>query len=365
MNPALGTSPSPAPGQAAVLDFLRSPAAHAAYAGPDARVEMVQTHMSWVFLVGEHVLKLKRPVRYPFLDFTTLPAREFYCREEVRLNARLAPGVYRGVMALRWHDGQFALRPDAQASTDGRTIDWLVHMRRLPAARMLERAIAERRVERAQIDALLAVLVAFYRSAPAIALDPAAYAARFQRDLTLGRELLLRPQFRLRGAAAALDRFGHLLALSDGLLRERAALSRIVDGHGDLRPEHVCLLEPPVVIDCLEFNPQLRQVDPFDELAFLGLECELAGAPWIGPQLAAGFAATLGDAPPAALLHLYTAGRALLRARLAVAHLLDADPRTPEKWLPLAERYIERSQLSAAALERGDPFSAATSHGSP
>jgi aminoglycoside phosphotransferase family enzyme len=313
-------------------------------------VQTVETHMSWVFLVGEHALKLKKPVRHPFLDFSTLPAREFYCREEVRLNARLAPGVYQGVMALQWHGGQLELLPDTHSPRDGRTIDWLVHMRRLPAAHMLDRAIAERRVERGEIDALLGVLAAFYRSAPAIAIDPADYAARFQRDLALGREMLLRPQFRPRGAAAALDRFDHMLARCAGALHERAARGRIVDGHGDLRPEHVCLLDPPVVIDCLEFNELLRQVDPFDEIAFLGLECDMAGAPWIGPRIAAGCAAALDDTPPAALMHLYTAGRALLRARLAVAHLLDAQPRTPQKWLPQAERYIARSQLSLDAI---------------
>ncbi|HSM22435.1 MAG TPA: hypothetical protein VK876_09530, partial [Rubrivivax sp.] len=129
----------------------------------------------------------------------------------------------------------------------------------------------------------------------------------------------------------------------------RAAGGHVVDGHGDLRPEHVCLQQPPVVIDALEFNAALRAVDPFDELTFLGLECEMAGAAWIGPRVMAVCAATLGHAPPAALLHLYTAYRAQLRARLALAHLLEPQPRTPLKWAPLAQRYLQRSE---AALEQ-------------
>jgi aminoglycoside phosphotransferase family enzyme len=362
MDEARHADPSPAPSFEAMLGFLQSPAAHAAYAGANACVHSVETHMSWVFLVGDHALKLKKAVRYPFLDFSTLSAREFYCREEVRLNSRLAPRVYRGVMALRWRDGQFALVPDGELPAAGRTLDWLVHMHRLPAVRMLDRAIAEGHVERGDVDALIGVLVAFFRSVPVIALDPADYWACFQREQAASREVLLRPQFQVDGAAVALDRFDHALVHHRSTLHERASRKRIVDGHGDLRPEHVCLLQPPVVIDCLEFNASLRQVDPFDEIAFLGLECEMAGAPWIASQLLAGCTAALGDALPAALMPLYTAHRALLRARFAMAHLLDMQPRTPRKWLPLAERYIERS---LAALDALDRVSVATNHGNP
>ncbi len=365
--------PSPAPDLDAMLRHLQTSAAYAAYAGAPVRVETVETHMSWVFLVGEQVLKLKKPVRYPFLDFSTLAAREASCREEVRLNSRLAPGVYRGLMALQWHDGRFELVPEAAAGangrtvgrTAGRTVEWLVWMRRLPAARMLDRLIADARVEPAEIDALAGVLVAFYRGATRVDPDPAEHLARFQREQAVSREVLLRPQFQLDGAAHALDRLDQALLRGRAALHERVAQRRIVDGHGDLRPEHVCLLQPPAVIDCLEFNALLRQVDPFDELAFLALECDMAGAAWIGPRLVAACAAALSDAPPPALLALYTAYRALLRARLAMAHLLDVRPRTPHKWAPLAQRYVARGLLALDAFERFDGVSAATRRGCP
>lgn len=327
-------------------------------------VEVIETHMSWVFLAGDQVLKLKKPVRYPFLDFSTLEAREACCREEVRLNQRLAPGVYRGLMVLQERDGRLALREEGEAAI-GRTVDWLVWMKRLPREQMLDRRLAMGRVEPVEIDALVAVLSSFYRDALRIAPDPAAYGARFEREHAVDRELLLRPQFQVPGAAPALDRFERALRQGRGLLQARAEQGRIVDGHGDLRPEHVCLLDPPVVIDCLEFNAALRQVDPFDELAFLALECDMAGAAWIGPRLVAGCAAALQDEPPAALLHLYTAGRALLRARLAIAHLLDPRPRTPERWPPQAQRYVTRALCALDAFERGDAFSAAMPGGCP
>jgi aminoglycoside phosphotransferase family enzyme len=334
--------------------FLQSPSSH----GGEA-VHAIETHMSWVFLAGHRALKLKKPVRHAFLDFSTLAAREADCREELRLNQRLAPGVYRGLMALQWHDGAFALVSEAERAEPGRTVDWLVHMRRLPEAQTLERRIAEGRVAPADIDALAGRLARFYRAATPAPVEPAEYLARLQREHAIDRDVLLRPRFELRDAARAVDRLDLAVQRHADLLLRRAREQRLVDGHGDLRPCHVFLLQPPIVIDCLEFNAQMRQVDPFDELAFLGLECELAGAPWIGPRLAAACAEALDDDPPAALLQLYRAQRAVLRARLAIAHLLDAQPRTPEAWAPLAARYLK---LALAAL---DALSESTPRGSP
>jgi len=346
-----------------LLRQLGAPAAHARYAGTVSAVETIETHMSWVFMVGEHVVKLKKPVRYPFLDFSTPAAREACCREEVRLNSRLAPGVYRGVMALQSRAGRLEVVPEAEADAQAATIDWLVWMRRLPRERMLDRSIASGHVTTQDIDALAAVLIAFYRGVAVVELGADRYVERFEREQALQRELLLRPGFALDAAAVALDRFDMALQRHGAALAARAAQRRIVDGHGDLRPEHVCLLRPPVVIDCLEFNAALRQVDPLDELAFLGLECELAGAAWIGPRLVAMYGAALDDVPDAALLHLYTACRALLRARLSVAHLLEPQPRTPERWLPLARRYVERALAALDATEAA--VNPPTTRGSP
>jgi aminoglycoside phosphotransferase family enzyme len=358
----------PAPTLPPGLDLALRQLASATHAG-GAGIETVETHMSWVFLVGDQVLKLKKAVRYPFLDFSTPAARRAACREEVRLNSRLAPGVYRGLLALQRRAGQLELVPEADADPQAQTIDWLVQMRRLPQARMLDQVIAGGGPSPAEVDALADVLAAFYRDATVIDLEPAEYVARFQREQAASREVLLRPQFRIDGAEQALDRLDAVLRDRPDALRQRAIERRIVDGHGDLRPEHACLAVPPVVIDCLEFNARLRQVDPLDELAFLALECELAGASWVGARMIDRCAAALRDPAPADVLQLYTAYRALLRSRLAMAHLLDPQPRTPQRWAPLAQRYVQcalqaldRAQCPAGgpmyprpATERGNP----------
>ena len=339
------------PELASKLEFLQSPQA---YGDPGLQVLSLETHMSWVFLAGEEVFKLKKPVRFPFLDFSTLAAREHFCREELRLNARLAPDVYRGLMALQWADGGFSLVPEsdlqAGSNASSETVDWLVCMQRLPATRMLDHLLTQKQVGTEDVDAITQLLTNFYSDAPAALVSPADYLSRFQCEQASTREVLLRPQFQLPQAALAINRLGMALAAGAEMLHERARQHRVLDGHGDLRPEHICLLHPPVAIDCLEFNPQLRQVDPFDELAYLALECAVAGSPWVGERLLRGCADALHDHPPPALIHLYSAHRALLRARLAMAHLLDAAPRTPARWAPQATRYITHALVALDAF---------------
>ncbi|MFZ2466966.1 MAG: hypothetical protein WAW54_01100 [Parvibaculum sedimenti] len=331
------------------LRFLRRPSS---YDGGLDEVIARETHMSWVFLVGKRVYKLKKPVRYPFLDFSTVEARAKDCREEVRLNRRLAPDVYLGVAPLTV-DGAGELAIGGQ----GAPVDWLVLMRRLPRERMLDRALAAGEVERGDVVSVADRLCDFYESAERADLTPDAYVDQFRREQAKTRAVLTDPAFALDGARIedTLRRIDEVLLAGNGLLRARVEAGRIVEGHGDLRPEHVCLNTPPVIIDCLEFNRAFRLVDPVDELTFLGLECRRLGDGWIGAALLDRYAERLGDRPSPELVAFYWRYRACLRARLSLVHIIEHDPRKPEKWLPLARQYLalaEAPELSSAL--RGD-----------
>jgi uncharacterized protein len=135
------------------VDFLSDPAA---YAGVSATVETIETHMSWVFLVGERAFKLKKPVRFAYLDFSTLAAREGNCRAELTLNRRLAPGVYLRVAPLTL-TSEGSLKLDGE----GEVIDWLVVMRRLPVDRMLDTLIAGHTLDMRAVDRLAEALARF------------------------------------------------------------------------------------------------------------------------------------------------------------------------------------------------------------
>jgi aminoglycoside phosphotransferase family enzyme len=321
--------------------FLASAAAHGRPA------ETKETRMAWVFLAGDRVYKLKKPIRTPRVDHRTRAARRRVCETELRLNRRLAPDVYLGLSRLtREADGRLAL------DGEGEAVDWLVRMRRLPETLFLETAIREGRADEADADRLAERLAAFYAGLPAEAIDPAERVASILGEIEQGLRVL-----RARDFGEVRPRGERLLgALHEALRREPALLGarieagRIVEGHGDLRPEHVCLERPPVVIDCLEFSRDLRLLDPFEELAFLGMECAALGAGWIGPRLVDRCAARLEDRPCARTLAFYTGYRAALRARQSLEHLLERDPREPEKWAPKAGRYLDEAERALRAL---------------
>ncbi len=328
--------------------FLSDPSVHGLAA---EKVEVVETHMSLVFLAGDRVYKLKKAVKRPFMDFTTLAARKANCLAEATLNRRLAPDVYLGVTPL-------TLTPSdvLRLGGEGEAVEWLVVMRRLPEALMLDRLLASGPLEEKKTERLASRLAAFFRGATRGEISGSAYFERLRNEQAENRSILTRRRFAVDHGRVpvVLDRMDAALAGARSLLESRAEQRRLVDGHGDLRPEHICFTDGVDIFDCLEFSADLRLTDPVEEIAFLALECELLGAPALGPDLFARIMREMGEAPPPRLFHLHFARKGLLRMRLSLAHLLDPAPRQPEKWEPLARRYI-------ALAERGlDRFEAAS-----
>ncbi|NIX75039.1 hypothetical protein HB375_00235 [Microvirga sp. c23x22] len=302
--------------------------------------------MSWIFLAGDRVFKLKKAVHYPYLDFSTLAARELYCREEIRLNGRLAKGVYLGVVSLtRSDDDLLAL------GGEGEIVEWLVVMRRLPSERMLDALLRGGGLDDEAISRLAQLLADFYKKAERPILSCDATFRRFSDEMVDNRNVLTYPplDFDQARVDALLTRVDAVLYLFRPKLEERVRAGHVVDGHGDLRPEHICLNDPIVIFDCLEFNRDFRLVDPFEELALLDIECTRLGAPLFGPLLMDHVARLLGADIPRDLVSLYRVLLATLRARLSLAHLLDPAPRERGKWLPLAKGYLK---IAEAALCR-------------
>lgn len=317
------------------------------YPEPTARVEAVETHMSWVFLTDRHAYKLKKPVRHAFLDFSTREAREAHCEDELRLNRRLAPDVYLDVVALNADPaGRLAI------GGGGEPVEWLVRMRRLPRERMLDVTLGRGAVRDEQIGALAEVLAAFYRGLPPIAMSLAEYRDRLARDIEACRTELGDRAHGLPGDSFAetADTLLAFVARESDVLAARLAAGRIVEGHGDLRPEHICLLERPVVIDCLEFNREFRVLDVADELAYLAMECARLGAAGVGEAIFAACCERMGDRVPPSLVRFYCGYRALVRAKIAAWHTRDAAPDEIEKWRARAREYLA---LAAGYVQAG------------
>jgi uncharacterized protein len=295
----------------ALVRWIQEPESYAT--GP-ARVQHMETHISDVFLVGRDVFKLKKPVRYDFLDFSTVAAREHACREELRLNRRLAPDAYLGVVPITTTtDGKY------QIGGDGPPIDWLVHMRRLPTEMTLDSLLARGELAPEHIDRLSDVLVRFYQSLAPLPMTPPEYRERCLAHVRGNlRELISVKHHLPRGIVERVHNVQlQFLLLQPEIVEQRAADGRIVDGHGDLRPEHICLGNDVVIFDCIEFSAEFRSIDAADELAFLAAECDCLGADWIGPRLFAAYERQTRDRPPPMLVDFYKSYRACVRAKVA------------------------------------------------
>ncbi len=343
------------------LAFLQSPRS---YPPPATRVRCVETHFAWVFLVGQHAYKLKKPVSQGRMDYRTVARRRTGCRNELRLNRRLAPGVYLGIVPLcRTGAGTLAL------GSGPTPVDGLVKRRRLPASRMLDRLLPRHAATRSDAERISRRLSEFFRNARPQPLNARTYLARLRaRTRQTERELhALRgaDRTRLRRVCRAQIEF---IARQRDLLGYRGL--HVVEGHGDLRPEHIFVgsaSEPCSVIDCLEFDADLRRLDPAEELAFLALECTRLGDAKTAQRLLAGYRRMLPDAVPDAVVCFYMSQCALVRAQIAAWHLEDPEFRTQQGiWRRRARSYLldaARCIRLATAAVKSSPTGAADALG--
>lgn len=251
---------------------------HGLFPGPKAGAEWVETHISWVVLNPEFAFKIKKPVQFPFLDFSTAEKRKFFCREELRLNRRLAPDMYLDVLPVYLtDDGVPAI---SQNVHEGMPLDYAVWMKRMDNSRQMDLLLRQNAVSVNDMAEMARMLARFHRTAvmprSSVSYKPGDNRADFD-DL-----------FRLNGVCAQLmglpaidilegwrQKVAAFLERHETRLHERALNGFWVDGHGDLHARNIFLLpEGPVVFDCIEFNPHFRQLDILNELAFLCMDLD-------------------------------------------------------------------------------------------
>ena len=316
--------------QARVVELLTAPRT---YRHDAADVVHLQTHISHVFLAGAFVYKLKKAVTFPFLDFGTVGAREHFCREEIRLNRRLAAPVYLEVVPIV-EDG-VALR----LGGGGTPVDWVVRMRRLPADRVLGELLGAPAFDGPQVMRRLAVHLAAFHAAAAVAPGggPEALLGAWSENLEGVRPMV----GRLLGDAefAVLEDFGATYVVHhDAVLRARVSLGRVRDGHGDLRLDHVYVLDTDLpalpdaprvpagfqVVDCIEFSRAFRGVDVAADLSFLVMELESCGRADLARVLVDGYAEATGDTLVPALVPFHACHRAIVRGKVDGLAAVDA-----------------------------------------
>jgi len=302
-----------------ILDDLGRPDA---YPERPAEVEVVETHVSAVFLAGRTAYKVKKPVTLPFLDFGSLAARERFCHEEVRLNDELAPGVYRRVVPIRRRGGRLAV------GGDGELFDWAVEMERLPAAAMLDAMLERGAIDNAMLRRLAEVLAQFHagaRTGDGVDHFGSAAAVRGKIEGNFAEtDRFMRSRTVHAVSADVHDLVEawalHYLREHEELLLQRQRSGRVREGHGDLHAGNICFRPPAdgdlVIYDRIEFSAAFRCGDVAEDLAFLLMDLDRRGYRGFSDVLAREYVARSGDPGLLELVDFYKCYRAWVRGKV-------------------------------------------------
>ena len=326
----------------------------ASYPGEAGSVEYAETHASRVYLTHEHVYKVKKPVDFGFLDFTTLEKRKHFCDEEVRLNRQFGGSAapHLGVLALHF-DGTHYSWDGA-----GDIVEYVVHMRRLPGQRMLARLIDEQSSELpALVEKLAPLLAKIHAAAPQVAasdFDDAASVAFNWRENFEQTAPFAPACIAPEALAAAQQCIETFLTQHGALLQRRQAQGWVRQVHGDLHSEHICFTEPIQIYDCIEFNERFRTSDILCDIAFLIMDLQARGRLDLAQQLERGWRENI-DAGEGMdmLLPFYKSYRAWVRGKVT-AFALAQQPEGSSERAALQNRSREYLNLALGFLAR--PF---------
>jgi uncharacterized protein len=289
-----------------------------AYPHDCGTIELVETHISWVLLTGTYAYKIKKPVRLPFVDFGTLERRAHFCREEIRCNRQLAPSLYLDVVPIL--DDSPGVRIGLAGQDETQAIEWAVRMRQFPAAAQLDRMLEAARLELPMLRDFGNTLARLHANAPRCPDGANAVEHRIVQPMRDNFEAL----DALDLDRALHDRVNRVRAATDvRITRHRRRLrARMIRGyvrecHGDLHLANLVWLDDAVIpFDCLEFDPELRTIDTMSDVAFLFMDCAERGRPDLAYAFLDGYLDASGDYGGAALIPLYAAYRAMVRAKV-------------------------------------------------
>ena len=369
MNEMLPGSGGPPPREITLADQERIVAALAQRirAGGGAEgagaVNVVQSHISFVLLAGGHACKLRKALNLGFLDFSTLAARRFDCEEELRLNRRLAPALYLGVVPITGS----IIQPEFGG--DGPVLDWAVRMRAFPQDAQWDHAVAQGRLEPHHIDELASVLWPFHRDAPQYAGPESGTDGQgFGRPTGVRAPVLeclgalrTRPGSEADGARVAeLMRWeAQAFRALHGALARRAHAGFIREVHGDLHLGNVTQLDGRcTVFDCIEFSPALRWIDVMSDVAFMAMDLHSHGRADLAHRFVNAYLERSGDHAGVRLLRYYMVYRALVRAKVAAlraAQLAAGDAATAPAGADRVASVAAISRYLKVAIELSHP----------
>jgi aminoglycoside phosphotransferase family enzyme/predicted kinase len=285
-----------------------------AYPHPVDTIELIETHLSWVLLTGEHAYKLKKPVRFDFVDFSTLARREYFCREELRCNQAFAPELYIDVQPV------VESAAGIQINGEGKTIDWAVHMIQFEQSRQADRLLESGALTRTHLQRFGASLARLHKQLPRSPPDTDHTRALLDNFDTM-RDLASTHPF--ENTLAELE--AHTRSDIDdaaALLEARLAAGFVRECHGDLHLSNMVMTASGLrAFDCLEFDAGLRNIDVWCDCAFLLMDCAVRDRGDLGYAFIDGYLSSSGDYEGLLLLPMYARYRSMVRAKVAALRL--------------------------------------------
>jgi len=302
-----------------MIEDLMDPAC---FPDPTRRINLVQTHISFVFIGDSHVYKIKKPVDFGFLDFSTLEKRRYYCEQEVKLNKRLSRDIYLGVLPVVLDGGRHRI-----GEMPGRAVEWAVRMRRIPEESLMKSLFHKGALTERHLEETADLLSGFHANAERSAdIDHFGRWETFKVNTDenfaqtrefVGRTISPEHHELIKGWTEA------FYSENAALFEERIRQGRIRDCHGDLHMEHICFLNPAAAIDCIEFNDRFRYSDTLADIAFLLMDLEFQGGADQARALWDLYARRAGERQMDRLLTFYKVYRAYVRGKVIGFQLND------------------------------------------
>lgn len=331
--------------QTKILEAMTHPAF---YPHPVKSIEQRETHISTVFLTGAFAYKIKKPVNLGFLNFSSLEKREYYCRQEVALNRRLSSGIYVGTVPIACHKNQYAL------SEPGTTVEFAVKMHQLAESDSMQQCLQSATLSDEDIDALVHLLAHYYTNAETDCETNPSRNFAWEKNLKeiepfVGVWINCHKFSSVRSAASFFYR------TNKSYFQRRRQKGMIKDCHGDLRTDHIYFTKNGIqIIDCIEFNSQLRYMDVICDLAFLAMDLEYYHFFETAWTLIRMYVEQTNDIAALPLLNFYRCYRAMVRCKVSCLRLLDTinHSANQDTLQGAVERYLDMALDYAAAFSR-------------
>lgn len=338
-----------------LLEAMRHPAFYPHPANPD--IQVIHTHISSVFLTGEFAYKIKKPVNFGFLDFTQLADRKHFCEEELRLNRRLAPALYLGVVAIAYKNGTYRLhQANASDLPAADVVEYAVKMRQFDTQQQLDQLLKVGSLSLVHIDTLALQIAQFHRDSECAASEtpwgtPASVLEPMLHNFVPLRQHLTDPA--LQDRLQTLEQWTqHTWQALQPILAQRKHEGRIRACHGDMHLGNIAMIDGEITIfDGIEFNDSLRWIDTASEIAFLCMDLHSRNAPQYANRALNAYLEASGDYGLLAVFSFYCVYRALVRAKVnalrlpqqTVAEERAESVKTCTAYLDLAQRYTQRT----------------------